>query len=312
MNLRALIGLIDGDLVYDYFLNKGLINPPEEGSLCRNCGTGKMNKQKCDSFPGFEFRCRNHQCRQRIKISSTSWLLYNVKLPWSTILLIIYCWSMQYTTSQAEHEIKCNKNTITSFFSKLRYATHLYCILHSKTIGGPGHIIEIDETCMVKRKYNRGRYTESMHTWYFGGIDRTTRDFFIVQVPDRKKKTLVPIIRSMIIQGTTIYSDSWSSYKKLCDEGYYHDAVNHSIGEFVNPDDHSINTQLIESTWSGLKRFMKKKGEHKDGNIGNYMSEYYWRRKRKLEDPDMFQAALQLLASLVPQSDEYEEFEETQ
>ena len=27
-------------------------------------------------------------------------------------------------------------------------------------IGGPGHVIQIDETCLSKRKYHRGRITD--------------------------------------------------------------------------------------------------------------------------------------------------------
>jgi len=98
---------------------------------------------------------------------------------------------MDYQIHQTIRELGLNKNTVSDFYLKMRQSTFGYCLFHTKPIGGDGHIVEIDETCMVKRKYNAGRYTESMHTWYFGGIDRDTKEFFIVQVQDRKKSTLM-------------------------------------------------------------------------------------------------------------------------
>ena len=147
-----------------------------------------------------------------------------------------------------------------------------------------------------------------MQTWYFGAIDRETKDFFIVEIPDRSKRTLLPLIHSMIIQGSTINSDSWSSYKSLEDEWYFHYTVNHRKRQWVSPSDPEVNTQRIENTWSGLKRFLRKQGSHKCENIGLYMSEYFWRKKMKISDQDIFQQALSLVSIIAKEGEE--EFEE--
>ena len=44
-------------------------------------------------------------------------------------------------------------------------------------------IPSIDERKLDTRKYNRGPFRDGM--WVFGGIDRATKEVFLVQVPDR-------------------------------------------------------------------------------------------------------------------------------
>ena len=49
-------------------------------------------------------------------------------------------------------------------------------LIDNKKIGGPGHVIEIDESKFGKRKFNRGRRVDGC--WVLGGIDRNTKDSF--------------------------------------------------------------------------------------------------------------------------------------
>jgi len=76
---------------------------------------------------------------------------------------------------------------------------------------GPGTIVEIDETCVGKRKYDRGRLIRT-NQWMFGGIERGTKNSFLVLVEARNANTLLPIIQDWILPGTTIYSDLWGAY----------------------------------------------------------------------------------------------------
>jgi len=48
---------------------------------------------------------------------------------------------------------------------------------------------------------------------------------------------------------------------------------------FVAPNDPNVNTQLIETTWGSLKRFIRSRGTHKGPYIIEYTCEYIFKRK---------------------------------
>ena len=115
-------------------------------------------------------------------------------------------------------------------------------------IGGVGTTVEIDESKLFKRKYNRGRFLSMQEGWAFGGVCRETFKKFVELVPDRSEATLLPIIQRHIKPGTHIMSDEWRAYFNLNKYGYIHDKINHSEN-FVNPEDPNIHTQRIENAW---------------------------------------------------------------
>jgi hypothetical protein len=53
----------------------------------------------------------------------------------------------------------------------------------SSPIGGPGKIVEIDESKFGKRKYHRGRRVDGIEV--FGDRERGTRKCFLISVEDR-------------------------------------------------------------------------------------------------------------------------------
>lgn len=76
---------------------------------------------------------------------------------------------------------------------------------NNAVIGGPNTTVEIDESCFTKRKYNRGRLLPNQ--WVLGGICRETKESFLVPVPNRSARTLLPIIIENVAPGTTIITD---------------------------------------------------------------------------------------------------------
>jgi len=74
-------------------------------------------------------------------------------------------------------------------------------------VGGPGLIVEIDESKFGRRKYHRGHRVEGQ--WVFGGVERGTGRCFLVPVEKRDKDTLLTIIKEWILPGTLIISDCW-------------------------------------------------------------------------------------------------------
>ncbi|CAF3281361.1 unnamed protein product [Rotaria sp. Silwood2] len=175
------------------------------------------------------------------------------------------------------HELDIGSpNTVVDWKNFCRDICAQYLVNNPMRIGGPGHIVEIDESCFGKRKYNRGRIIREQQ-WVFGGIDRQTRRCFLVPVDHRDSQTLLPIINQYILPGTTILSDEWRAYYPLSNHpDFVHQTVNHSQN-FVDPTT-GAHTQNIENTWMRAKRKQKTHcGIHRS-LFDSYLQEFIWRQ----------------------------------
>uniref|UniRef100_A0A182NVN4 DDE_Tnp_IS1595 domain-containing protein n=1 Tax=Anopheles dirus TaxID=7168 RepID=A0A182NVN4_9DIPT len=144
--------------------------------------------------------------------------------------------------------------------------------LTGSIIGGPGKTVEIDETLLCKRKYNRGRINSSNCQWLVGGACRETKEIFLKREANRKDYN--------VAAGTRIITDCWGGYNQLANVGFLHDTVNHST-HFVNPEDSNVHTQMVENFWRWLKDYLKKKGTNRAVNLNFYLAEYVFRRTYK-------------------------------
>jgi transposase-like protein len=69
-------------------------------------------------------------------------------------------------------------------------------------------------------------------------------------VQNTRQKTIEPIIKANIRQGSNVYTDEWHAYKDLS-KWFKHEIVNHKIKQYVNGN---ATTNAIENVWSHLKR----------------------------------------------------------
>lgn len=72
-----------------------------------------------------------------------------------------------------------------------------------------------------------------------------------VVIPDTKGETIKPIIKDLIVAGTTVVTDEWLAYNGLSSE-YNHQVVDHKAGQYVNETGHTTNT--VEGFWTTFKR----------------------------------------------------------
>ncbi|XP_039301676.1 uncharacterized protein LOC120356894 [Solenopsis invicta] len=151
-----------------------------------------------------------------------------------TVCKIVACFLMLRHPRQddSQEETGVSKPVIVDWFNFCREVCVFWADKHSEKLGGPGRIVEIDETKLGRRKYNRGRLIKGQ--WIFGGYERDTKKIFVVPVEDRTTDTLLKCIKEWVLPGTTIVSDCWKSYDCLQHEGFQHLTVNHSYN-FVDP-----------------------------------------------------------------------------
>jgi transposase-like protein len=219
------------------------------------------------------FRCS--RCRKEKSLRFGTFF-YGSKLGCSEIMLMGYFWLSNATHLQICTYIGLSRITVTRFFGHFRQLVSSTLEEEDTLIGGDGVIVEIDETKISKRKYNRGHRVEG--AWIVGGVEKTAeRRVFLVSVENRLSETLEGIIRRHVATGSIIHTDLWRGYSFLNNnDNYGHQTVNHS--EHLKDPETGVHTNTIEGTWSGLKRNIQVRNRTREG-IENHLFEFIWRRK---------------------------------
>lgn len=154
----------------------------------------------------------------------------------------------------------------------------MFIYIQNVKVGGPGHTVEIDETLVAKRKYNRGHLVKEQ--WVFGGYDVEDKVGFLVAVPKRDKKTLESVIKNYILPGTTVVSDMWRAYNGIPHISNYefrHLTVNHKE-HFTDPIT-GATTNHIEAMWSAFKRRrITNFGRNRD-LLNSHLCKFMWRQR---------------------------------
>ena len=251
----------------------------------------------CFFFNFSRFRCR--RCSFEASLNNDTWLEC-VHLRYGTIAQFLYCWAQGYTTVRfCKQELNLSKNTTVNWNNMIREVCAGFLLQHPIQVGGEGKTVEIDETVVSRRKYNRGRMLPTQ--WVFGGIERESRKVFMYAVPNRTQDVLESCITAHILPGSTIYSDCWPSYNgipRLEGYNYKHDKVNHSKN-FIHPLDSNIHTQCIESNWNQFKRPHKARcGTHRS-MLDSYLSEFLWRNYCKVNNLDVFETLMSHIPEFV-------------
>ncbi|GMR55235.1 hypothetical protein PMAYCL1PPCAC_25430, partial [Pristionchus mayeri] len=212
-------------------------------------------------------------------------------------MLYAFGWE-QASLRSLQHELRLPDGSTISKQSHTDYMSFFreICAVNNKRqppIGGPGCVVEIDETAFSKRKYNRGKRMAAQQ-WVFGGVMRGDKTkLFAVPVAKRDIDTLIPLIARHIARGTEIHSDCWPAYNRIETLGlkYRHLKVNHSITFKCKITGACTNT--VEGMWQKLKLGHKKRfGTHRSQLTSHIDSAVFFVR---YELEDRFEALLKAI-----------------
>jgi hypothetical protein len=261
---------------------------------CSSCTTSmRLQENTRFALDGFCWRCTKKECKKTTSLRKESYFS-DAHIPLGVCFMIIYCY-MKYDKMLLRYIadiVGTSERTMNDWANFIRESISHYFLVNPLILG-TSHAVQIDESLFGgRRKYNRGDHHKHVKSWVFGMIEEETRLCVFWTVNDRKKDTLLSIIREHIAEGSTIKSDEWAAYSSLNDEGFKHLTVNHSI-QFVNNS--GIHTQLIESTWSQIKSILKvKRGTSKDFLPG-YLDFYSFLMLAKHKKMSTFNAFLEII-----------------
>jgi transposase-like protein len=204
------------------------------------------------------------------------------KLKANEVLLLSRLWLAKVPVCSAIELTGHSEKTIVAFWEHFRQLVSSSIDEEDTIIGGEGIVVEVDETKLGKRKYNRGHRVDGV--WVVVGVERTeARRVFVVPVETRDSLTLQKVIHEHVQKGSEVYTDLWKGYSWLNDRPYYsHGTVNHS--HCFKDAETGVHTNTVEGTNSGLKRMIPVRGRVKNGIEGR-LAEFVWRRKHGDNEP---------------------------
>jgi transposase-like protein len=179
--------------------------------------------------------------------------------------------------------------TIVDYFGHFRQLVVSALDEEDTLIGGPGTVIQVDESKFGKRKNNRGRRVNG--AWVIGGVEQNEeRKFFVAVVDRRDQETIIDVLSRHVLPGSIVYTDCWRGYVGIEEAlNVSHQTVNHSL-YFVDPNT-GVHTQSIEAKWAALKQKITLRGRV-ERILPNYLLEQVWRFKNRLCLWKAFLAAL--------------------
>ena len=312
MNIARLVRevFVDKETTINWCRNAGLLHQSRTCRKCNSVMTFDVNIGSCGRW-----RCHRkalHANKEKYEVSGGvgTWF-ENSRLDIEKSLILMNCWSDGFNYEQARSQChfaeneRLSDNTISDWYNYCREVCMISLDELYETngkIGGAGHIVEIDECKVGKRKYNRGRMVDG--TWIFGMIDLGSLDepapptaYRLEICPDnvRNEATLIPLLQKHVRPNTTIISDGWLAYQNIPDYGYNHLTVNHTYN-FVDPNTFA-HTQTIESSWRALKRSLHQGGVKKD-DMAIHLCEYLYRREVKKNHRNLFETLVSDIARI--------------
>ena len=270
---------------------------------CNACGEQCQNGVYNRSIDKVTWRCGVEGCRKTTNIRRGSFFELSKLEIWQCIALS-YIWTSSCGRSRGMSqatmmkEVQISEHTTVDWKQFFRDVSVQYFTNHPEQIGGPGVIVEVDESLFARRKNNVGRVIADK--WVLGGYEPARRKGFLVEVQQRDAATLLPIIQQWVAPGSIVLTDMWAAYHQLPNlpgQNYVHGTVNHSVN-FVDPIT-GVTTNHVEAMWQRAKsKFKAQHGPTNRNMVADYLAEFMW--CQRFSDTPFFHLWSQIATDMYP------------
>jgi len=150
----------------------------------------------------------------------------------------------------------------------------------SDIVGGPGEIVELDETYVGGKPRGLGAGKISPNKMLVLGMMERGGNLVTKIIPDRKRASIWPAVSESVAPGSILHTDELASYGSISLRGFRHQTVNHSEGTYVSPKGVTVNG--IEGAWSALKRGINGTHIHVSAkHLSKYLGEFEFRHNMR-------------------------------
>ena len=228
-----------------------------EGRFCPDCGSKNTVLAKQRSMPYFCNACRSFFSVRKGTVMQSSKLGYFAWLYAAYQMMT----GLKGTSSMKIHrDLGISQKAAWHLMHRLREAFENG---YDELLPGP---VEVDETFIGGKFANKPKKVRAAMYSGSGGRGPLDNKEIVVGIKSRrtgevraenvgqsKGEALRDMVHRNVQPGAQVFTDQLGDYRPLRYQGFRHESVNHSRGEYVKPDGY-VHTNSIESFWSLLKR----------------------------------------------------------
>jgi len=262
------------------------------GPICPKCGTAS----KPYALKAGRYRCSDKDCRSDFTVRvGTVFESSHIALHKWLLAAYFLCSSKKGVSSHQIHRmIGVTYKTAWFMTHRIREAMKEGSLITQ--FGGPGGVVEVDETFIGKAREKQYKVGGHWHKHkVLSLVDRDRRRARSIVVDSLKARDLVPIIERHVHPDTHVMTDEALQYKHLNRYFRDHGVVRHSAEEYGRYElGRSISTNTIEGFFSIFKRGMKGVYQHCSGaHLHRYLAEFDFRyNERDVTDSERTEVAL--------------------
>jgi transposase-like protein len=249
-----------------------------DGPLCPHCGgVDRISKMGGKSTRIGVYKC--YQCRHQFSVKVGT-VFEDSHVPmrlWLQAMYLLCSSKKGISSNQLHRTLRVTLKTAWFMSHRIREAMRAVGIV---PMGGPGSIVEVDETFIGRVEGVPKQRTGSAHkNVVLTLVERggSARSFHI---DSTRRADVEGIMRANIRKESRLMTDEARHYKAIGREFASHESVNHGEGEYGRG---VVHTNTVENFYSVFKRGMKGVYQHcSEKHLHRYVGEFDFRYSNRM------------------------------